>query len=93
VHQGFRTKDALKFKILTCFYSLIIEHWITLHLTPHILPIFSPNWQIFVMLEVLSARLKSWWASNQRNNVWRFNFIWVLKFWPTSLSTLFPFHF
>jgi hypothetical protein len=62
VFQMQSCKDAmfkdLKHEILICFDSIITKHWTLLHQTPHAFPIPSPNWEIFVVLELLGVGLK-----------------------------------
>ncbi len=54
----------LKLEILICFDSVIAKHWTPLHRIPHVFPIPSLNWEIFVALELLGVGLKNiLWAS------------------------------
>jgi hypothetical protein len=48
----------LKFKILICLNSSIIEHETPLQKTPHIFPICLQNLEIFATLEALSEGLQ-----------------------------------
>jgi hypothetical protein len=48
----------LKLEILICFDLVITKHWTPLHQTPHVFPIPSPNWEIFVMSKSLGVGLK-----------------------------------
>jgi hypothetical protein len=61
VSQRQSCKDAmikdLKLEILICFDSVITKHWTLLHQTPHVFPILSPDWEIFVTLESLGVGL------------------------------------
>jgi hypothetical protein len=77
-------------KILFCFNSPINEHWTSL--TPKIsyLPHSFIKLSNFGGLEGLGERLQTFFElQKQRNKVWWFNLLWVLKCSLASLTTLF----
>jgi hypothetical protein len=87
-----QSKDAMikdfKLKILICFNSLITEYRTPLHQTPHIFPIPFPNWASFWRWKLGGGPHVFFKLQKQRNNVWGFNLLWVLKCSLTGLSTL-----
>ncbi len=83
------TIKDIKLKILICFKSPIVEHWTPLHQTPHIFPHPLSNWAILTALEALDEGLQIFFElQKQRNNVWGFHFLWLLKCSLTGVSTL-----
>ncbi len=92
----FKGKDAttedFKLKILIFFYLWIIKCLTPLHQTSHIFLIPLPNWAIFMVLEVLDGRLQMFFElQKQRNNVWGFDLLCVLKYLFMNLSILIAF--
>ncbi len=86
-HKDATIKDLFKFKIQFCFKSLIIKHWTpyTKHLVSF-LPIPLTNWEFLTTLAAQGGELKMFFElENQRNNMWKFNLIWVLKCLLTEL--------
>ncbi len=60
-----------------------------MHKTIHIFLIPWPSWVFSMTLEALDGRLQMFLEhKKQRNNVWRFNFLWVLKCMVINLFTL-----
>ncbi len=78
-----RGKDAmiqdLKLKILTLNPSY------TKH--PISSPILLLNSAIFVVLEALGEGLQMFFQQKKRNNVWGFDWFWLLKYLSTDLVT------
>jgi hypothetical protein len=60
-----------------------------LHKTIHIFPIPCRSWTFFVTLKALGGRLQMFLKhKKQKNNVWRFNFLCILKCMVMCLFTL-----
>jgi hypothetical protein len=75
----------LKVEILICFKSPITKHWTLLHQTPHIFPILSPNWKIFIVLKMVGDNYYYYLSfQNQNEDFISFEFLNVHS--PAYLS-------